>query len=390
MKTITKIICCVLFLLSGTINAQENDICLGKENIPTIDLSQEQNRHTIIAQGTSEIYQGHPYSVMFPDKKTIFVAWNINHGGNAGPMAKSVDGGLSWQRLDNKMPPEYFEHINCPSIFRLVNQEGNEFLWVFTSQPMFSRIVSEDKGETWTEQESLGFPNVMAFSSIVPKNPGIQDGKYIGFFHRRVANNGEILNKEPNVPGSLQVVISETNDAGWTWSEPRTIAALPGKDLCEPFAFWSPNQKEICCLMRENQHKGCSMVSFSNDKGETWSLPTETSWGLTGDRHIGTYLPDGRLFFAFRDQAHNSSTRGHFVGWVGTYDDIKNRKTGQYRIKLLHSFAGSDCGYPGVHLLSDGTIIALTYIKYKNDNQKHSVVLTRFKICETDDLFKNN
>jgi len=76
------------------------------------------------------------------------------------------------------------------------------------------------------------------------------------------------------------------------------------------------------------------------------------------------------------------------VAWVGTYNDIKHRKPGQYRIKLLHSYAKGDCGYPGVERLPDGTILATTYIKYWDDARKHSVVATRFTLKETDARWK--
>ncbi|MCR9208010.1 MAG: exo-alpha-sialidase, partial [bacterium] len=94
--------------------------------------------------------------------------------------------------------------------------------------------------------------------------------------------------------------------------------------------------------------------------------------------------------FAFRDQAPGSPTLGHFVAWVGTYEDIRENRPGQYRIKLLHSHAKNvrDCGYPGVELLPDGTIVATTYIKYRPGPEKHSVVTTRFRIEETDALLR--
>ena len=57
-------------------------------------------------------------------------------------------------------------------------------------------------------------------------------------------------------------------------------------------------------------------------------------------------------------------------------------------MKLLHSFAGSDCGYPGLELLPDGTIVATTYVKYNPGTEKHSVVSVRFKIEELDALFR--
>ena len=49
---------------------------------------------------------------------------------------------------------------------------------------------------------------------------------------------------------------------------------------------------------------------------------------------------------------------------------------------MLHSHAGSDCGYPGAELLPDGTIVVRTYIKYQFGNKKHSVVSVRFKLEE--------
>jgi hypothetical protein len=37
-----------------------------------------------------------------------------------------------------------------------------------------------------------------------------------------------------------------------------------------------------------------------------------------------------------------------------------------------------------MELLSDGSIVATTYIKLWNDTRKHSVVCTRFRLEETD------
>ncbi len=356
--------------------------------VPLLDISQDASRQTVIAAGTPDVYQGHPYLAQNPDDSLLLV-WCVEHGGAAGPIARSVDAGKTWTRIDQNAPEGYKKHINCPSVYRLVDKEGKVWHWVFTSQPYIARIVSGDGGESWEEKEPLGFANVMAFSSIIPKHPGVQDGEYIGFYHRRRAADGTLLNKEPPTAGRLEVAVSETKDAGFTWSTPRTIADVEGKDLCEPFAFWSPEKDEICCLLRENTHKGRSMVVFSADAGESWSTPQDASWELTGDRHIGCYVGADRLFIAFRDQAVDSPTKGHFLGWVGTYDDVKNGRPGDYRVKLLHSYAKpwvGDCGYPGVAVMKDGTVLALTYVKYRDDDCKHSIVETRFTIDELDKL----
>ncbi|MCB1232702.1 MAG: exo-alpha-sialidase [Verrucomicrobiae bacterium] len=360
------------FLASLTIASAEE-----APDIPILDISDQKERHVIIAEGTEKTYQGHPYQLQMPDPNTLFVVWCINHGGSAGPMAKSTDGGLTWTRLDDQLPEGFSTHQNCPSIYRLIDPDGKARLWVWSAAkgtrkgPGMPSIMSEDEGKTWKEMPPIGFPCVMTFSSMVK----LKDGRYLGVYHK----GPEGADRPP-----LGVFQSITADGGFTWSEPKVVAKVDEKNPCEPFIFRSPDGNELCCLMRENTHKGRSLVMFSQDEGETWSEPTDTSWGLTGDRHMGTQLPDGRWIIAFRDQAKNSPTKGHFVAWVGTYDDIRNRNPGQYRVKLLHSNAGSDCGYPGIDLLPDGTIVATTYVKYEPGEKKHSVVSTRFKIAELD------
>lgn len=372
MKTIISLVI-LTFATVAAVAAEQPDL-------PIVDISSDTSRHVVIAQGTEEVYQGHPTTVLMPDGKTIFCVWCIKHGGAAGPMARSDDGGRTWARLDDQLPPGFKTHQNCPSIYRLVDPAGKERLWVFSawlgkrfSSNAMPSIMSEDGGKTWKEMPPLGFTCVMTFSSIVR----LKDGRYLGLYHK----GPEGKDRSP-----LEVLQTITSDGGLTWSKPRTVAKVEGKDPCEPFGFRSPDGSELCCLMRENKHKGRSLVMFSRDEGQTWSAPTDTSWGLTGDRHMGVYAKDGRLVVAFRDQALNSPTRGHFVAWVGRYDDIKKGRPGQYRVKLLHSHATrvGDCGYPGVELLPDGMIVATTYIKYRPGPEKHSVVSTRFKLEDID------
>jgi len=278
-------------------------------------------------------------------------------------MAKSTDTGLTWTRMDDQLPIGYTKHRNCPSIYRLVDPSGKERIWVFSASYQMPRIVSEDSGLTWKEMPPLGLPCVMTFSSIIQ----LHDGTYLGMYHEKE-----------------KVLQTRTADGGVTWSSPEVVANVEGKYPCEPCVLRSPDKIELCCLMRENNHKGNSLMMFSRDEGKTWSVPQDTPWGLTGDRHKEVYTSDGRLVIAFRDRALNSYTYGHFVAWIGTYEEIRTNHSGQYRIKLLHSYSRWDCGYPGMEILNDGTIIATTYVKYKPGEEKHSVVSTRFKIEETD------
>ena len=350
-----------------------------KVDLPLLDFSGRDDHHVVVAAGTETTYQGHPTTLLMPDGQTMFCVWCINHGGAAGPMARSDDGGKTWQRLDDRLPEGFSTHQNCPSIYRIVDPNGVARLWVFSaalgtrSGPGMPSIMSEDEGETWKEMPPLGFPCVMTFSSVVP----LKDGRTLGLYHK--GPDGK--DRTP-----LKVYQTITSDGGFTWSEPVQVAAVDGKNPCEPFVFRSPNGDQLCCLMRENTHKGRSLMMFSDNEGESWSDPVDTPWGLSGDRHIGVYTDDGRLVVVMRDMAPESPTRGHFVAWVGTYADLTNGQPGQCRVKLLHNYAKrvTDCGYPGLHVLPDGSLVATTYIKYRPDKKKHSVVSVRFTMDEID------
>ena len=55
MKAITKLYSIILIVLLNTFCLAQN-----KQLLPLIDISQEINSHVIIADGTEDIYQGHP------------------------------------------------------------------------------------------------------------------------------------------------------------------------------------------------------------------------------------------------------------------------------------------------------------------------------------------
>jgi hypothetical protein len=375
-----------------------------REALKHIDFADDTKRQIIIARGSPgpEAYHAHPTTAMLVDNKTIFCVWNIGHGGHAGPIARSDDAGLTWTRMDEALPPNYTNFKNCPSIYRLTDPQGKERLWIFAARTLtekenpkaiegrfegyMPRIVSEDAGRTWRELPPIGgriskddsFRCIMTFSSIIR----LKDGSHLGLFHR-----GSGVGEE----GTLQVLQSITRDGGFTWSPPAVVcdgSKLDKKHPCEPYVFRSPDGGELCCLMRENRRTGTSLVMFSRDEGKTWSEAVDAPWGLTGDRHHGVSLPDGRMAIVFRNASPNSKDKAGFIAWLGTYEDIKRGNPGQYRVSLLRTF--KDGFYPGIHLLPDGTIIATTYANYLKDDVGCSIVSVRFKISEVDEAAKDS
>jgi hypothetical protein len=141
-------------------------------------------------------------------------------------------------------------------------------------------------------------------------------------------------------------------------------------------------------LLRENSRAFNSFLIFSSDEGKTWSAPRQLPGALTGDRHVLRYAPDGRLFATFRDTTLESATKGDWVGWVGTYDDIVGGREGQYRVRLMDNLGGSDCAYPGLELLPDGTFVTTTYGHWEPAAPPY-IMSVRITMAELDALAKS-
>ena len=345
--------------------------------IPTIDISEDTDRHVVIAAGTEDTYQGHATTLLMPDGKTMFCVWSVGHGGPCGPMKRSDDGGLTWSEL-LPVPDNWRQVANCPAIYRLVDPEGVARLVVFAGQGpggAMHQSHSADGGRTWTPMTCTGLTSVMPFCTIEAVDGG---KRLLGMTNIR--RPGETKEKRSNV-----VAQSFSSDGGLTWRRPwEVVLDIPGCVPCEPWLIRSPDGKQLLCILRENNRAMNGWMMTSDDEGRTWSKARQLPAALSGDRHAARYTADGRLFIAFRDTAQQSPTRGHFVGWVGAYDDIIAGREGQYRVKLLHSHAGWDCGYAAVERLPDDTIIATTYVKYRPGPKKHSVVSVRLKLEDLD------
>jgi hypothetical protein len=89
------------------------------------------------------------------------------------------------------------------------------------------------------------------------------------------------------------------------------------------------------------------------------------------------------LFVTFRDTTLESPTRGDWVGWVGTYDDIVRGREGQYRVRLMKNHQDADCAYPGLELLPDGTLVTTTYGHWQAGAEPY-IVSVRFTLAELD------
>jgi len=342
-------------------------------SIPLIDLAGERHRQIVVDKEPGQ-YLGHPTTVLLEDNKTMIAVYPKGHGRGAIVMKRSTDGGLTWsERLP--VPENWASSKEVPTLYRVIDEQGKKRLIMFSGLYPIRMAVSEDDGLTWTALKPIGdFGGIVAMSSLVR----LKNGNYMALFH----DDGRFL-RGSGKRVKFQVFKTISKDGGLTWSRPEVIAEHPTAHICEPGAIRSPDGKQIALLMRENSRKYNSFVIFSNDEGQSWTKPIELPGSLTGDRHTGRYAPDGRLFISFRDTTHESPTKGDWVGWVGTYEDIVNGREGQYRVRLMDNHKQADCAYPGLEVLPDGTFVATTYGHWV-EGEAPFIVSVRFKLKEID------
>jgi hypothetical protein len=325
-------------------------------SIPLIDLSGETGRQTVVDREPGQ-YLGHPTTVLLEDGRTVIAVYPKGHGRGAIVMKRSPDGGLTWSdRLP--VPENWATSLETPTIHRAVGPDGTKRLILFSGLYPARMSVSEDDGLTWTPLEPLGeWGGIVVMGSVVEREPG--PGRYLAMFHDdgRFFRAGGQAEKPPVF--TLYKTFSE--DGGLSWSFPEAVLESREIHLCEPGVVRSPDGTQLAALLRENSRTRNSHVIFSDDEGGSWSSPRELPAALTGDRHTAKYAPDGRLLVSFRDMAHESPTRGDWVAWVGTYEDIVAGREGQCRLRLMDNTEDADCAYPGVEVLPDGTFVLTTY-----------------------------
>ncbi|MDA2927547.1 glycoside hydrolase [Acidobacteria bacterium AH-259-G07] len=373
---------------SGTYAQQKKRFAEAKYrgfSIPQIDLNDREDLQTVISRD-SKIYMGHPSSVLLDDGRTMVMMYLNQHGRGRLMWQRSQDSGRTWsERLPlpegwdepvvinaQKQPP----FLEIPILYKIDASDGKQRICMYSAgrDDYPARYASsEDGGRTWSKMRTLLFGGKELYRTIVLFSDMIRlkDGRYLATYHHR---------------GTL---FTATTRDGISFDDPRVAIRYPNAFPCEGCSIRSPDGSTIALLMRENNRRYNSLISFSEDEGKTWSKPRQMPDSLTGDRHQHTYTPDGRLFISFRDRAVETPSFGDWVGWVGTYEDLKEGREGQYRVRLKDNFKGADCAYPTQHRLPDGTIFAATYGQWQRGKPNY-LLGYHFRIEQLDELYERH
>ncbi|MBL9119940.1 MAG: exo-alpha-sialidase [Phycisphaerae bacterium] len=323
---------------------------------PALDLAARTELQVVIDRRDGQ-YLGHPSTVMTPDGKSMLCAYPMGHGRGAIVLRRSDDGGLTWSEPLG-VPANWASSLETPTLHRLMDptKGGGETsrLILFSGLHPARLSSSDDGGITWTDLRPVGeWGGIVTMSSVIQT----RDGRALAFFH----DDGRFLSPTGRGTGVSTVYSTESRDGGRSWSAPKALLSKQQVFLCEPGVTRSPDGKRLAMLLRENTRTHNSYISFSSDEGGTWSEPHEVAPWLTGDRHVIARLRDGRYFVSMRDMARTSATYGDWVAWVGPWDALERGDRGDLRVRLMDNHDGTDCGYAGVEVLEDGTVVATSY-----------------------------
>jgi hypothetical protein len=350
-------------------------------SIPLIDLDSESHRQVVVDREKDQ-YLGHPTTCLLEDGKTILCVYPKGHGRGSIVYKRSLDGGLSWSdRLPT--PETWSTSKEVPTLHRVIDSNGKKRMIMWSGLYPARLAVTEDDGATWGELRKVGdWGGIVVMGCVEQLSTG--SGHYVAMFH----DDGRFFDAEGKQEKPVRFMLFKTfsQDGGLTWSFPEVVCESTEIHLCEPGMVRSPDGKQLAVLLRENRRVKNSHVIFSDDEAQSWSEPRELPNELTGDRHTGKFLPDGRLFLTFRDRTPRnwvSPSAGDWVGWIGHYEDLVKGKPGQYRLRLKDNHHGSDCAYPGVEVLPDGTVVTTTYGRWTEGEQPY-ILSVRFKGSELD------
>lgn len=325
--------------------------------LPEIDFASNSDRVITVDREAGQ-YLGHPSTETMEDG-SILCVYPKGHGRGEIIMKRSRDWGRTWgERLP--VPTSWSTSKETPTLYRVPRPGGGENVVMWSGLYPARRALSADAGATWGELESpLGgdaeeSPEPFGGIVVMGDQVNLPGPKTIAWFH----DDGRFLRQERGA-GGFGVFQVETADGGASWSQPREIVRWAHGHLCEPGLV--ERDGVMVLLLRENSRRRNSQFVVSRDQGQTWSRPRPLPGALTGDRHQVAELPDGRLFISFRDMGLDSPRRGDWVAWVGTLEDLLGGRQGQLRVRLMDNLKGTDCAYPALEVLPDGSILAVTY-----------------------------
>ncbi|MGA3323025.1 MAG: sialidase family protein [Terriglobia bacterium] len=199
-------------------------------------------------------------------------------------------------------------------------------------------LRSNDRGYTWKGPFKSPLP-VESCPSPFGKIVQLADGTALLNVYRR-----KIPLDTPPVTLSM---VCRSKDSGETWGDPSVIA----ENYNETSLLVLPDERILAVLRSEvGQHLA---VSFSSDKGRSWSTPRQVTHDMEHPANV-ILLRDGRLLLAYGERNRPFGVRAMLSRDLG-------QTWGPDIIILADDAQRPDCGYPNSAEIAPGKIVTVYY-----------------------------
>lgn len=340
---------------------------------------------------SSSDYLGQPDMVRTKTGKYI-VVYPEGHGHGSLIMQTSMDG----KNFTKQECPESWKNSQeVPTIYTLDRIDGSQYIILISGKPYwvadnlkadgFQYSLSKDDGEIWSEFTTVYSPMdcIVAMSSLTQlKENGEFVDKWVGTFHTHKFVN-------------YKTILSFDENDNVVWSEPKPILSeyreIEKKNkLCEIEIIRSHNDTLIMLTRNEARGGKTSMISYSNDEGESWTKPVYLPYDLSGDRFSAIYdETNDKVLISFRQiipHKPNALSMTKFmtygwVLWIGNMDDLLHYNQGETIgdcLLVLGEDSSGDCGYSGL-VDENGNITAVSYGHFLSSD-KSNIMLTNFRV----------
>lgn len=360
------------------------------ENYLSLDVLHLPQENKIDLDSSSD-YLGQPDMVRTKTGKYI-VVYPEGHGHGSLIMQTSMDG----KNFTKQECPESWKNSQeVPTIYTLDRIDGSQYIILISGKPYwvadnlkadgFQYSLSKDDGETWSEFTTVYSPMdcIVAMSSLTQlKENGQFVDKWMGTFHTHKFVN-------------YKTILSFDENDNVVWSEPEPILSeyreIEKKNkLCEIEIIRAHNDTLIMLTRNEARGGKTSMISYSNDEGESWTKPVYLPYDLSGDRFSAIYdETNDKVLISFRQiipHKTNALSMTKFmtygwVLWIGNMDDLLSYNQGETIgdcLLVLGEDSSGDCGYSGL-VDENGNITAVSYGHFLSSD-KSNIMLTNFRV----------
>lgn len=310
-------------------------------------------------------------------------AGHVGKHGYAG-LSRSSDGGMTWTEPVKIFDlPKADDGVDAHGVLRdgtilygavSYGWEGERYSyknWYANSYI----IRSQDQGHTWSEPAKV---NIAPFTWAYPFGRIIElaDGQllmtmYGGYLPLSLrgpaANDKDDVTREMRKLGDQKpeqqrgdfAFIIKSKDGGKTWGDLHVIA----RGFNETCPVLLPNQR-ILVAMRSTEGGAYTATSYSDDGGNTWSLPIQISNQSEHPADL-LLLKSGELLLT-----HGQRNKPYGVQVMVSKDN--GTTWGANRVMLAWDGDHMDLGYPVTVQRKDGKLVTAYYIVY---GQKNKVVL---------------